>query len=185
MNELRLRLADMLERLSPRERMLLAAAAGATLLIVLWLVATGLADRREALAAQIAAGRRDLDRMVSVRDAVLRLRAENDAVQRRLATLGPDFSLFSHLQGVTRRTLERQRISAMSPSTRKLSDGMQEDSVEIRLSGVTLRALVGFLHAVEKGETPLLVSRLRMKKRFDENQRFDVTLVVARLHRTS
>jgi len=184
-NELRMRLAAILERLSPRERALLGAAAAATVIIMLWVVATGLTEERAARAAQIAAGRRDLDRMVVIRDEVLRLRAENDAVQRRLATLGSDFSLFSHLEGVTRRTLNRERISAMNPSTRNRSDGMQEDSVEIRLSGVSLRALVGLLHEVEKGEAPLLVSRLRMKKRFDEKQLFDATLVVARLRRTS
>lgn len=185
MNELRMRIVDLLERLSPRERLLLGAAVLATAVVVVWLVATSMADQREAMAAQIAGGRRDLDRMTAVRDDVLRLRAENAAVQRRLATLGPDFSLFSHLEGVTRRTLDRKRISAMNPSTRNLSDGMQEESVEIRLSGVSLRALVGLLHEVEKGEAPLLVSRLRIKKRFDQNQLFDATLVVVRLRRAS
>ncbi len=185
MNELRLRLAAILERLSPRERLLLGAAVGAAAIIMIWVTATGLTEEREARAAQIAAGRRDLDRMVAIRDDVLRLRAENDAVQRRLATLGADFSLFSHLEGVTRRTLNRERISAMNPSTRNRSNGIQEESVEIRLSGVSLRALVGLLHEVEKGEAPLLISRLRLKKRFDENQLFDATLVVARLRRAS
>jgi type II secretory pathway component PulM len=180
-NALRLRVAALLERLSPRERALLGGAVLATLAIVIWLCAATLADRREALAAQIAAGRRDLERMVTLRDEVLRLRAENDAVQRRLASLGAEFSLFSHLEAVTRRTLSRERITAMNPSTRPLTDGMQEESVAIRLSGVSLRELVSLLYEIEKGEAPLLVGQLRVKKRYDESQIFDVTLDVVRL----
>ena len=170
MNELRLRLTEMLERLAPRERVMLGAAVFATAAVVLWLVATGMTERRQALAAQIVASRRNLDRMVVVRDDVLRLRAENQAVQQRLATLGPNFSLFSHLEGVTRRTLDRKHVSAMNPSTRTLSDGLEEESVEIRLSGVSLRALIGLLYELEKGDAPLLVSRLRVKKRFDDTR---------------
>jgi hypothetical protein len=185
MNELRLRLADLLERLSPRERVLLAGAALATVVIVLWLIATTLADRRETLAAQIAASRRDLEAMSGVRDSLLRLRAENDAVERKLASLGPDFSLFSHLEGVTRSTLSRERVAAMNPSSRDLAEGMKEESVELRLVGVSLRELVTFLYAVEKGEAPLLVSRMRLKKRFDTPHVFDATLVVARLRRAA
>lgn len=184
MNELRQRLAALLERLAPRERLLLGGAAVATAAIVLWLAASALADRREALAGQIAGARRDLVAMAAVRDALLQLRAEHDAVERRLATLGDDFSLFAHVQGLTRETLSRERVASMNPSSRALPDGMEEESVEMRLSGVSLRELVAFLYAVEKGEAPLLVSRLRMKKRFDEPHAFDVTLVVARLRRT-
>jgi general secretion pathway protein M len=180
-SELRRRLLDLLERLSPRERLLLGAAALATAAILVWLLGATLADRRAGLAAQIAGSERDLDAMVALRDRYLRLRTENDEVQRRLATLGTDFSLFAHLEGIARDTVTRERITAMNPSTRTLTDGMQEDSVEMRLAGVSLRELVGLLYRVEKGDAPLLVSRLRMKKRFDTPALFDATLVVARL----
>jgi hypothetical protein len=69
----------------------------------------------------------------------------------------------------------------MNPSTRTVADDLQEEDVEMRLSGVSLRELVALLYKVEKTELPLLVSRLQMKKRFDQPYVFDATVVVGRL----
>ena len=69
----------------------------------------------------------------------------------------------------------------MNPSTRSLNDDLQADDVEMRLSGVSLRELVALLHGAEKGDPPLLVSRLQMKKRFDQPYVFDATVMVSRL----
>lgn len=185
MSELRLRLAQMLERLAPRERLLLGGTAAVTLLVLLWLVASTLAERRQLLVAQIAASERDLAEMTTLRDRYVRLRAERDAIQRRLAAGGADFSLFSHLEGVSREALSADRVAAMNPSTRSLSDALQEEDVEMRLSAVSLRDLVTLLYRVEKADLPLLVSRLQLKKRFDQPYVFDATLVVGRLRATA
>ena len=181
MNDLRRRLEQILERLSPRERLLVGGAGAVTVVLVLYLVAATLAERRETLAAQIAASERELAEMVTLRDRHRRLSAESDAVRQKLARGGADFSLFSHLQGVASDTLSRERIAAMNPSTRNVSEGLQEEDVEMRLSGVSLRDLVSLLYRVEKTELPLLVSRLQMKKRFDQPYVFDATVVVGRL----
>ena len=181
MNALRLRLEAMLERLSPRERLLVGAAATVTTLLVLWFVATSLGERRQLLAAQIAASERDLKELATLRDRYTRLRTERDAVQRRLAAGGPEFSLFSHLEGLTREVLSAERVAAMNPSTRTVSDDLQEEDVEMRLSAVSLRDVVSVLYRIEKTELPLLVSRLQMKKRYDQPYVFDATLTVGRL----
>jgi len=157
MNELRRRLELMLERLAPRERLMLGGAAGVTLVLVLWLVAGSLGERHQLLAAQIAASERDLAEMATLRDRYLRLHGERDAVQRRLASGGADFSLFSHLEGVSREALSPDRIAAMNPSTRALADDLQEEDVEMRLSAVSLRDVVALLYRVEKTDLPLLV----------------------------
>jgi len=184
MNALRRRLELMLERLAPRERLMLGGAAGVTLVLVLWLVAGSLGERHQLLAAQIAASERDLADMATLRDRYLRLRAERDAVQQRLAAGGVDFSLFSHLESVSREALSPDRVAAMNPSTRSLADDLQEEDVEMRLSAVSLRDVVALLYRVEKTDLPLLVSRLQMKKRFDQPYVFDATLVVGRLRAT-
>lgn len=181
MSELRRHLDQILERLSPRERVLVAAASAVTILLLLYVAASALSERRQMLTAQIAASERDLSEMVSLRDRFLRLRAESDAIQRTLARGGTDFSLFSHLEGVAKATVSRERIAAMNPSTRKVSEELQEEDVEMRLSGVSLHELVSLLYRVEKSDLPLLVSRLQMKKRFDQPYLFDATLVVGRL----
>ncbi len=176
--------AALIERLSPRERVLLGVGAAAGLLVAVWALAGILSERRTTLQAQIAASERDVEEMVRLRDRYLKLRSERDAVRRKLDRGGSDFSLFSHLEGVTRDTLSRDRVAAMNPSTRSVAEGMQEEDVEMRLSGVSLRELVALLYRVEKADLPLLVSRIQMKKRFDQPFVFDATLVVGRLRPT-
>ena len=138
-------------------------------------------ERRTALLAQIAASERDVGEMTRLRDRYLQLRAERDVVRRKLDRGGADFSLFSHLEGVTRDVVSRERIAAMNPSTRTVAEDLQEEDVEMRLSGVSLREVVALLYRVEKTDLPLLVSRVQMKKRFDQPFVYDATLVVGRL----
>jgi len=175
------RLAALIERLSPRERVLLGVGVAAGLVVGVWALAGFLAERRATLQAQIAASERDVVEMARLRDRYLHLRTERDVVRRKLEHGGADFSLFSHLEAVTRDTLSRDRVAAMNPSTRTLAEDLQEEDVEMRLSGVSLRELVDLLYDVEKSDLPLLVSRLQMKKRFDQPFVYDAVLVVGRL----
>lgn len=184
LSELLARAAALVERLSPRERMLLGIGAGAALLVAVWALAGVLAERRATLQAQIAASERDVGEMARLRDRYLALKSERDVVRKKLERGGGDFSLFSHLEGVTRDTLSRDRVAAMNPSTRTVAEDLQEEDVEMRLSGVSLRELVGLLYRVEKSDLPLLVSRIQMKKRFDQPFVYDATLVVGRLRPT-
>ncbi len=185
MTELRRRFEQLLERLSPRERLLLGGGAVAALVVAVWLLATGLADHREALAAQIAASERELAEVGALRDRYLALRADNEQIRRVLGRTSADFSLFSRLEGIARESVSRERIAAMNPSTRSINDDLQADDVDMRLAGVSLRELVTLLYGVEKGDPPLLVSRLQMKKRFDQPYLFDVSLVVSRLRQAT
>lgn len=179
------RLAVLVERLSPRERLLLGVGASAGLVVLIWVLAGTLAERRAALVAQIAASERDVTEMGRLRDRYLQLRSERDVVRRKLERGGADFSLFSHLEGVARDVVTRERIAAMNPSTRSVAEDLQEEDVEMRLSGVSLRELVALLYRVEKSELPLLVSRIQMKKRFDQPFVYDATLVVGRLRQST
>jgi hypothetical protein len=149
--------------------------------VLLWVLAGVLADRRATLQAQIAASERDLTEMERLRDRYLQLRSEREIVRRKLERGGSDFSLFSHLEGVTRDVMSRERVAAMNPSTRTVSEDLQEEDVEMRLSGVSLRDVVALLYRVEKADLPLIVSRIQMKKRFDQPYVYDATVVVGRL----
>jgi hypothetical protein len=73
----------------------------------------------------------------------------------------------------------REKILAMAPSSKTIGNEFVEDSVEMRLSGVTLQQVVGLLFEVENAPAPLRVSRIQMKKRLNEQYNFDVTVVVS------
>jgi hypothetical protein len=185
MTDLRRRLEQLIERLSPRERLLVGAGVAAGLVVLVWLLGAMLAERRSTLTVQIAASERELAEIAALRDRYVSLRADNEQIRRALGKSGADFSLFSHLEGIAREAVSRERIAAMNPSSRSINDELQADDVDMRLSGVSLRELVTLLYGVEKGEAPLLVSRLQMKKRFDQPYLFDVSLMVSRLRPTA
>jgi hypothetical protein len=175
------RCAALIERLSPRERVLVGAGSALGMVVLVWMLAGVLAERRTTLQAQIAASEREVAELVRLRDRYLQLRGERDVVRRKLERGGADFSLFSHLEGVTRDVVSRERIAAMNPSTRTVAEDLQEEDVEMRLSGVSLRELVALLYRVEKTDLPLLMSRVQIKKRFDQPFVYDATLVVGHL----
>jgi general secretion pathway protein M len=166
-------------RLAPRERMLTQVAGGVTLLVLLYFMVSWFQNAKADLRLKIAAKERQLDEIQELRRTYLQLKAQAESVTSNYTNRPQNFSLFSFLDGVGTKTVSREKILAMSPSSKTVGDQYVEESVEMRLSGVSLNQVVGLLYEVENAPTPLLVSRLQMKKRFNDPYNFDVTLVVS------
>src|SRR5262245_40121049 len=69
----------------------------------------------------------------------------------------------------------------MNPQNKDLSGTYREESVELKLNGVSLQQLVDLMYKIEKGAQPLRMTRLQIKKRPREPQTFDVTATVSML----
>jgi general secretion pathway protein M len=164
-------------RLAPRERWLLQIAAGTLVAVILWAGGSWLQGTKERLRLQIAAKERQLEEIQQLRRTYLRLKSEVERVAATSASRPENFSLFSFLDATGKKTLSREKIRKMSPST-KTAGSLVEESVEMELSGVTLSQVVDLLYEVENAPTPLVVSRLQMKKRYNDPYLFEVTLVV-------
>lgn len=166
-------------RLAPRERLLLQAAATATAGTILFLVASTLQSTRESLQRRIDAKEQQLQ---EVHELAARYEALEQQTEVLTATYGDrpeNFSLFSFLENIGTKTVTREKILAMSPSSKTIGDQFVEESVEMRLSAVSLESLVDLLYEIENARTPLRVTRLKMKKRHKDPHNFDVTLVIS------
>lgn len=166
-------------RLAPREKLLLQIAAGATAVVLVYLTFAWTQSARAELRTKIAAKERQLEEIQELRKVYLQLKQQAETVTATQAERPENFSLFSFLDGIGTKTLTREKILAMSPSSKTIADKYVEESVEMRLSAVSLSQVVNLLHQIENAPTPLLVARLQMKKRFNDPYNFDVTLVVA------
>ena len=75
----------------------------------------------------------------------------------------------------------REKIASMNPQNKDLGGAYREDSVELKLNGVSLQQLVDLMYHIEKGAQPLRLTRLQVKKKPRDPSSFDVTATVSML----
>jgi type II secretory pathway component PulM len=170
------------QRLSPRERLLLGLALGSVMVIsfytFLW---EPLLTGREVLQRRIAVRERELVEMQSLRTRYLELLRQVEASQAVLVKTEANFSLFAHLQSAVAQEISREHIQSMNPTDKNLSEEYQEQSVEIKLTAVNIGQLVNMMYRIEKGEPRLRVSRMQVKKRYNDPRSFDIVATVSLL----
>jgi len=179
---LRDRVTDALGRLAPRERMLVLVAAAATALLVLWLgVVEPLGETLTRLDREVARARDDAASIGALVSRYEALRTEVDALERGAAADQGGASLFAQLESISVPIAGRERIVAMNPSTREVAGELAQETVEMRIEGITMRGLVSLLHAIENRDPPITLERVAVKRQYKDQSRVDATVVVARL----
>ena len=179
MNQLLAQVAHAYARLAPRERTLLQVAIALSIGVVLWLLVAGVGDAKAELRTRIGSKERQLEEIHRLRAEYLRL--ERLAASATDTTVPDSFSLFSFLDGAGKNAVTREKVLALSPSSRAVGDRLVEQSVEMKLAGVSLQQLVDLLHQIENARAPLSILRLQMKKQASDPYAFDITLVVSSL----
>ncbi|MDX2168677.1 MAG: type II secretion system protein GspM [Deltaproteobacteria bacterium] len=176
-------LTNAYQRLSPRERVLVGLGGGLMLVGVLYVfiwepLETGRAD----LAKRIQTRQRDVVEMQHMREEYLALLNQYELRQKIIEKADPKFSLFPHIEATVGQVVGREKIASMNPQNKDVGAGAyREESVEIKLNGVTLDQLTELMYKIEKGAQPLRLTRLQIKKRVREPSNFDVVATVAML----
>ncbi len=175
------RLWNFFQRLSMRERMLMGGAAGAILVIGLYsLVLDPLAGGRTRLQQRIRVKTQELVEIQRMRETYMNLLRQLEAGKAVLKPVDENFSLFPHIESTVARVVGRDRIESMNPKNKDLG-AYREESVELKLNGISLEQLVEMMYSIEKGEHPLRVTRLQVKKQRRDPHQFDVTATVSML----
>jgi Type II secretion system (T2SS), protein M len=152
------------DALSPRERTLLAIAAGLGLVVAVGAGALAVRDDLDTLRARVGGRERELREVRRLAAALRRAGPAPDAGGVPIA----------RLEAVVDETVGRERIAGMTPAA------SPDEPVALRVSGASLAELVRLMHALETGPPPLAIVRLELKKLPDDQHRFDATLEVAR-----
>jgi len=178
-------IAAYLDRLAPRERILLGVASVTGVLLVLYaFVWDPLQQDRAAVAQRISRSEASLAEMQGLRGSYFETLQRIEANQAAIASTDERFNLFSYVQSTVRMAVSADRISSMNPSTKEVSASFVEERVEIKLNQIGLESLVDLIYRIEKGTTPLRFSRMQIKKRRDDIYAFDVTATVSVLKAT-
>jgi general secretion pathway protein M len=171
------------QRLSPRERLLVGLAGGALLVIALYtLLWEPLEEGRLALARRITVKNAELQEMQHMREVYLDLLNQFELRQKIIDKADPKFSLFPHIEATVGQVVGREKITSMNPQNKELGGGAyREESVEIKLTGITLEQLTDLMYKIEKSPQPLRFTRMQVKKRVREPSTFDLTATVSML----
>lgn len=171
------------QRLSSRERTLVGLAVGALLVVALYtLLWEPLDEGRLALARRIQVKGSELQEMQHMREVYLDLLNQFELRQKIIDRADPKFSLFPHIEATVGQVVGREKITSMNPQNKELGGGAyREESVEIKLTGITLEQLTDLMYKIEKSPQPLRFTRMQIKKRVREPSTFDLTATVSML----
>src|SRR5690349_5630057 len=139
--------AGLSARLSSRERRFVILAGIALVGVILFLfVISPLWDFRERLQARVVTKERELIDVATLADTYEQLRHE---LERGGAASAAALSPFAFLEGLTTSTLGREKLAAINPLGREERGGVTQETVELRLSGVSLQELVDLLYKID------------------------------------
>lgn len=166
--------ATFLARLSPREQRFVGAAAlvlGGTLLYLL--VVDPVWEAQVRLHARVAAKERELGEVIALSRTYSVLR---QAVDSSRPAAGTNISPVAFLENLTSGTVGRDKVTGINPAGHETRAGTDQETVELTLSGVSLRELVELLYKIDTASVPLRTVRLSIKKRYKDPYTFDVSL---------
>lgn len=156
--------------LQTREKALVGGAAVVVVLALLFFVVIDpQLARSTRLDRQIRATQSQLRELVTQRREYLRHKRVVDRINQQL-TQQRAFSLFSRLEQLARQTGIREQIQYMKPTVSTPSDVYTEESVEVKMEGVTLEQLIRYLDQVERSPQLLKIKRLSIKPQRQNRQ---------------
>ena len=178
----RVRLAQLLERLEPRERRMVVAAAVVLALIIVWLaIVDPVLDTFDRLDRSLALARRQAAGISELASRYTALSGQVAAAEHAASSDQGGASLFAQLESVAVPAVGRDHISSMNPSSRQVGDKLVEESVEMHVEGTGLRELLTLLHSIERSGRPMRLARISLKRQYKNPGLLDVNLAVTRL----
>jgi general secretion pathway protein M len=165
--------------LQSRERIFIAGAGGALVVFLLFKLAIDPLFKHSAeLDRQIVTARRQFSELRTMQQEYQRQKSVVDSINSQLKKQ-QNFAIFSRLEELAGQTGIRNKILHMKPTVSTPSEVYNEESVEVKMEGVTLEQLVRYLHQVENSPQFLKIKRLEVKPRFDNRQILTATFRVS------
>jgi type II secretory pathway component PulM len=173
-------LRDKWERLSQRERTMVAAMGVTFVLMVTLIVGFLISDGLSSMEERNTAMRQALRDLETQRDAYMRNKQKAVQLETRLGTQP------IQLQGYLESAAKEAGVEIPDQSERPPAAAGKkwiERTVDLRLRAVTLDQLTKFMKAVEMGKSLVVVTQLNVRTRDDKHQQLDVEMSVSTYER--
>jgi general secretion pathway protein M len=167
------------QNMQPRERLFLGGAGAMLVLFLIFkLTIDPLFKHSADLDRQIVTARHQLAELRTMQQEYQRQKTVVDSINSQLKRQ-QNFAIFSRLEEFAGQTGIRNKILYMKPTVSTPSEVYNEESVEVKMEGVTLEQLVRYLHQIENSPQLLKIKRLEIKPRFDNRQILTATFRVS------
>jgi type II secretory pathway component PulM len=163
-------------RLTPRERNLVLAIAGAVVVGIVFLIGHSLSAAVDRRLAHIASKTKDLEKVAQLTAGYAQAERERSELERKLAASS---TRLITVVGDVGKKLNVDIGAVSDKGVQPLGDGkISESSVEISLLHVDLDKLTRFLAAIEQGAGIVKVKRIQLRPR-EAEQVVDAYLTIA------
>ena len=171
------------QKLESRERLLVQIGAALIAIFLLYnLIYSPIVDFSTDLDQRITQREHDLGSVRHLAANYAAVKADLQSAEHSTVPQGKDFSLFSVVEASFTKSVGRGKISSITPSEdRKLSDGLVQYSVQLKLENVSLAQIVDALYSVRAMPVPVGVETLRIQRRTQDTHSYDVDITCVAL----
>ncbi len=169
----------MIERLNPREKVIVFSGAVVLVLLFGWFVLLQpYLETMKSLDRKTIAHRHSLDKIEKMSGQIKQLRRQLETVKTDQKGTRP---LFSQVESLTEKTGIREYLHSMQPQPATTQGGFRQQLVDINLKKISLLQLTRLLHAIEYRSGGVQVKSMRVRSRFEDPSILDVNMVLMSL----
>ena len=168
------------QTLQTRERLFIGGAGAALVLFLIFKLAIDpLFKHSSELDRQIVTARRQLAELRTMQQEYQRQKSVVDSINSQLKRQ-QNFAIVSRLEELARQTgIQPNKILSMRQAPSTPSEMYNEESIEVKMDGVTLEQLVRYLYQIENSPQLLKIKRLDIKPHLDNRQLLNTTFRVS------
>ncbi|MGA1869988.1 MAG: hypothetical protein ACMUJM_15750 [bacterium] len=105
--------------------------------------------------------KRELDKILKVRDEYLQYRAQTALIDEYLKNQGKNFEIMSFLEDLADKTRISSKITSMKPL---ISPNQKEVEAQVVFKGLSMDELQSYLYHIDTAEKFLWVKKMRLKR---------------------
>lgn len=166
--------------LQRREQILVVSAGVLVLVAALFtFVIDPILTRGASLNRRLATASRQLAELQTLRGDYQRQQQIIDRIDMQLRQQPGNFTIFSRLEQVAGQTGIQDKIQSMNTVASPPNTVYREDSVEVRMEGVTLKQLTEYLYQMGRSPQVLRIKRLQVKPTRENRQLLSVRFRVS------
>ena len=172
------RLVDQLERLSPRERLLIVTTAVSVAAVIFYLLSLFIGSSLDSLRVENRSLASKLEEIYRLEPLYRQARAKIEEVKARLANNRVDLVRF--LSDLSNRfNLLIQSMTPEKEESKDLDSSVREESVRIEMQAIPIGELAKFLDAIENSGKIVKVRRLKLRPNFTQPDKLDVIATIS------